>query len=120
EECENMSRYDRQDRNARQHQEGFWKRAPQQRWSTQDHYHLGHTDHYIHGKNDLNRGPNYLDSAVGALEGYGAGSSYQAPGQRAGLAENTVMLDEMTLRHMVQDCTAVKTQLLRLKRLLHQ
>ncbi|XP_033371392.1 serine-rich coiled-coil domain-containing protein 2 isoform X5 [Parus major] len=117
EECENMSRYDRQDRNARQHQEGFWKRAPQQRWNTQEHYHLGHTDHYIHGKNDLNRGSNYLEPAVGSLESYGAGSGYQAP--RA-LAENTVMLDEMTLRHMVQDCTAVKTQLLKLKRLLHQ
>lgn len=50
-----MSRYDRQDRNARQHPEGFWKRAPQQRWNAQDHYHLGHTEHYIHGKNDLNR-----------------------------------------------------------------
>ncbi|NXO66058.1 CCSE2 protein, partial [Phainopepla nitens] len=104
EEHENMSRYDRQDRSARQHQEGFWKRAPQQRWNTQEHYHLGHTDHYIHGKNDLNRGSGYL-------EGSGA--------PRA-LAENTVMLDEMTLRHMVQDCTAVKTQLLKLKRLLHQ
>lgn len=34
--------------------------------------------------------------------------------------DNTVILDEMTLRHMVQDCTAVKTQLLKLKRLLHQ
>ncbi|XP_058666402.1 serine-rich coiled-coil domain-containing protein 2 [Ammospiza caudacuta] len=111
EECENMSRYERQDRNARQHQEGFWKRAPQQRWNTQEHYHLGHTDHYIHGKNDLNRGSSYLEPGVGALE------SCAAP--RA-LAENTVMLDEMTLRHMVQDCTAVKTQLLRLKRLLHQ
>ncbi|NXO19731.1 CCSE2 protein, partial [Cisticola juncidis] len=108
EECENMSRYDRQDRNTRQHQEGFWKRAPQQRWNTQEHYHLGHTDHYIHGKNDLNREP-----AVGALES----SGFAAP--RA-LAENTVMLDEMTLRHMVQDCTSVKTQLLKLKRLLHQ
>ncbi|NWV79156.1 CCSE2 protein, partial [Dasyornis broadbenti] len=117
EEYENMSRYDRQERNARQPQEGFWKRAPQQRWNTQDHYHLGHTDHYIHGKNDLNRGSNYLESAVGPLESYGAGSSFQAPRQ---LAENTVMLDEMTLRHMVQDCTAVKTQLLKLKRLLHQ
>ncbi|XP_039926577.1 serine-rich coiled-coil domain-containing protein 2 isoform X7 [Hirundo rustica] len=112
-----MSRYDRQDRNARQHPEGFWKRAPQQRWNTQEHYHLGHTDHYIHGKNDLNRGSGYLEAAAGALESYGAGSSLQAP--RA-LADNTVMLDEMTLRHMVQDCTAVKTQLLRLKRLLHQ
>ncbi|XP_016154828.1 PREDICTED: serine-rich coiled-coil domain-containing protein 2 isoform X6 [Ficedula albicollis] len=117
EECENMSRYDRQDRNVRQHQEGFWKRAPQQRWNTQEHYHLGHADHYIHGKNDLNRGSGYLESAVGALESCRAGSSSQAP--RA-LAENTVMLDEMTLRHMVQDCTAVKTQLLKLKRLLHQ
>ncbi|NWW56474.1 CCSE2 protein, partial [Ifrita kowaldi] len=117
EECENMSRYDRQDRNVRQHQEGFWKRAPQQRWNTQDHYHLGHTDHYIHGKNDLNRGSSYVESAVGHMESYGAGSGLQA---LRPLAENTVMLDEMTLRHMVQDCTAVKTQLLKLKRLLHQ
>ncbi|XP_027595906.2 serine-rich coiled-coil domain-containing protein 2 isoform X2 [Pipra filicauda] len=120
EECENMSRYDRQDRNARQHQEGFWKRAPQQRWNAQDHYHLGHTDHYIHGKNDLNRGSNYRESPVGHLESYGAPNLYQAPRQLGGLPENTVMLDEMTLRHMVQDCTAVKTQLLKLKRLLHQ
>ncbi|XP_051655751.1 serine-rich coiled-coil domain-containing protein 2 isoform X2 [Manacus candei] len=120
EECENMSRYDRQDRNARQHQEGFWKRTPQQRWNAQDHYHLGHTDHYIHGKNDLNRGSNYRESPVGHLESYGAPNLYQAPRQLGGLPENTVMLDEMTLRHMVQDCTAVKTQLLKLKRLLHQ
>ncbi|NWH90670.1 CCSE2 protein, partial [Aegithalos caudatus] len=112
EECENMSRYDRKDRNARQHQEGFWKRAPQQRWNTQEHYHLGHTDHYIHGKNDLNRGAGYLEAAAGSLEGSGAGGGVPA--------QSTVMLDEMTLRHMVQDCTAVKTQLLRLKRLLHQ
>ncbi|KAM9011683.1 serine-rich coiled-coil domain-containing protein 2 isoform 2-T5 [Ara ararauna] len=120
EECENMSRYDRQDRNARQHQEGFWKRATQQRWNTQDHYHLGHTDHYIHGKNDLNRESNYLESPVGHFESYGAPNLYQAPRQVVGLPETTVMLDEMTLRHMVQDCTAVKTQLLKLKRLLHQ
>uniref|UniRef100_A0A6G1RN40 Coiled-coil serine rich protein 2 n=1 Tax=Hypotaenidia okinawae TaxID=2861861 RepID=A0A6G1RN40_9GRUI len=120
EECENMSRYDRPDRNTRQHQEGFWKRAPQQRWNTQDHYHLGHTDHYIHGKNDLNRGSNFLESPVGHFESYGAPNFYQAPRQLVGLPENTVMLDEMTLRHMVQDCTAVKTQLLKLKRLLHQ
>ncbi|KAM4668966.1 serine-rich coiled-coil domain-containing protein 2 isoform 3-T3 [Amazona ochrocephala] len=120
EECENMSRYDRQDRNARQHQEGFWKRATQQRWNTQDHYHLGHTDHYIHGKNDLNRGSNYLESPVAHFEGYGAPNFYQAPRQVVGLPETTVMLDEITLRHMVQDCTAVKTQLLKLKRLLHQ
>ncbi|XP_062352315.1 serine-rich coiled-coil domain-containing protein 2 isoform X3 [Cinclus cinclus] len=114
EECENMSRFDRQDRNVRQHQEGFWKRAPQQRWNTQEHYHLGHADHYIHGKNDLNRGSSYPEAAAGPLQSRGAGSSARAP------AENAVLLDEVTLRHMVQDCTAVKTQLLRLKRLLHQ
>ncbi|XP_027318289.2 serine-rich coiled-coil domain-containing protein 2 isoform X2 [Anas platyrhynchos] len=120
EECENMSRYDRQDRNARQHPEGFWKRAPQQRWNAQDHYHLGHTENYIHGKNDLNRRSNYPESPVGHFESYGAPNCYQAPRQLVGLPENTVMLDEMTLQHMVQDCTAVKTQLLKLKRLLHQ
>ncbi|XP_064001205.1 serine-rich coiled-coil domain-containing protein 2 isoform X3 [Pogoniulus pusillus] len=120
EECENMNHYERQDRSARQHQEGFWKRAPQQRWNTQDHYHLGHTDHYIHGKNDLNRGSNYLESPISHFESYGAPNYYQASRQMVGLPENTVMLDEMTLRHMVQDCTAVKTQLLKLKRLLHQ
>ncbi|XP_074965911.1 serine-rich coiled-coil domain-containing protein 2 isoform X2 [Phalacrocorax aristotelis] len=120
EECENMSHYDRQDRNTRQPQEGFWKRAPQQRWNTQDHYHLGHTDRYIHGKNELNRGSNYLESPIGHFESYGAPNFYQAPRQLGGLPENTVMLDEMTLRHMVQDCTAVKTQLLKLKRILHQ
>ncbi|XP_025898801.1 serine-rich coiled-coil domain-containing protein 2 isoform X2 [Nothoprocta perdicaria] len=120
EECENMSRYDRQDRNARQHGEGFWKRASQQRWNTQDHYHLGNTDHYIRSKNDLNRGSNYLESPTGHFESYGAPSLYQAPRQLVGLPENAVMLDEMTLRHMVQDCTAVKTQLLKLKRVLHQ
>ncbi|XP_040462259.1 serine-rich coiled-coil domain-containing protein 2 isoform X1 [Falco naumanni] len=120
EECENMSRFDRQDRNARQHQEGFWKRTPQQRWNTQDHYHLGHTDHYIHSKNDLNRGSNYLESPVGHYESYGTPNFYQAPRQLVGLPGNTVMLDEMTLRHMVQDCAAVTTQLLKLKRLLHQ
>lgn len=66
------------------------------------------------------RGSNYLESPIGHLESYGAPNFYQAPRQLVGLPENTVMLDEMTLRHMVQDCTAVKTQLLKLKRLLHQ
>ena len=66
------------------------------------------------------RGSNYLESPVGHFESYGAPNFYQAPRQQMGLPENTVMLDEMTLRHMVQDCTAVKTQLLKLKRLLRQ
>ncbi|KAH0623479.1 hypothetical protein JD844_006256 [Phrynosoma platyrhinos] len=115
--CENMNRYERQERNIRQQKEGLWKRMPQ-RWSAQDHYHLGHTDQYAHSKSDLNRSCNYLDSPpAGHLEGYGAPSLY--PPLRS-LPPNTVMLDEMTLRHMVQDCTAVKTQLLKMKRILHQ
>ncbi|XP_063163819.1 serine-rich coiled-coil domain-containing protein 2 [Candoia aspera] len=116
-ECENMNRYERPDRNIRQQKEGLWKRAAQ-RWNTQDHYHLGPTDHYSHVRNDLNRSCNYLDSLpVSHLEGYGTSSLY--PPLRT-LPANTVVLDEMTLRHMVQDCTAVKTQLLKMKRILHQ
>uniref|UniRef100_A0A8C3SQ03 Coiled-coil serine rich protein 2 n=1 Tax=Chelydra serpentina TaxID=8475 RepID=A0A8C3SQ03_CHESE len=118
-ECENMNRYDRQDRNTRQQQDGFWKRTPQ-RWSAQDHCHFGHAGHFPHGKNDLSRGSSHLEPPIGHFEGYGAPNIYQTPRQLVGLRENTVMLDEMTLRHMVQDCTAVKTQLLKLKRLLHQ
>lgn len=44
---------------------------------------------------------------------------FQAQKMFVDVPENTVILDEMTLRHMVQDCT-VKTQLLKLERLLHQ
>uniref|UniRef100_A0A8D0GBK1 Coiled-coil serine rich protein 2 n=1 Tax=Sphenodon punctatus TaxID=8508 RepID=A0A8D0GBK1_SPHPU len=118
-EFENMNHYDRADRNVRQHQEGLWKRTPQ-RWSAQDHYRLGRPDHYPHGKNDLNRTPLCLEPNIGHFEGCGVPNFYQGPRPMMGLPENTVMLDEMTLRHMVQDCTAVKTQLLKLKRLLHQ
>nr|XP_056705339.1 serine-rich coiled-coil domain-containing protein 2 [Euleptes europaea] len=116
--CENMNRYERPERNIRQQKEGLWKRTPQ-RWNTQDHYHLGHPDHYHHGRNDVNRTPNYLGSPpIGHLEGgYGAPCWYPP---FVGLPPNTVMLDEMTLRHMVQDCTTVKTQLLKMKRILNQ
>ncbi|XP_026566781.1 serine-rich coiled-coil domain-containing protein 2 isoform X1 [Pseudonaja textilis] len=118
EECDNMNRYERPDRNIRQQKaEGLWKRTPQ-RWNTQDHYHLSPTEHYSHIRNDLNRGGNYVDSPpVSHLEGYGASGFY--PPLRS-LPANTVLLDEMTLRHMVQECTAVKTQLLKMKRILHQ
>lgn len=37
-----------------------------------------------------------------------------------GVPENAVMLNKMTLQHMVQDWTFVKTQLLKLKHLLNQ
>ncbi|XP_011841178.1 PREDICTED: serine-rich coiled-coil domain-containing protein 2 isoform X3 [Mandrillus leucophaeus] len=119
-ECDNMNRFDRPDRNVRQPQEGFWKRPPQ-RWSGQEHYHLSHPDHYHHhGKSDLSRGSPYRESPLGHFESYGGMPFFQAQKMFVDVPENTVILDEMTLRHMVQDCTAVKTQLLKLKRLLHQ
>ncbi|XP_053440478.1 serine-rich coiled-coil domain-containing protein 2 isoform X3 [Nycticebus coucang] len=119
-ECDNMNRFDRPDRNVRQSQEGFWKRPPQ-RWSGQEHYHLSHPDHYHHrGKSDLSRGSPYRESPMGHFESYGGTPFFQAQKMFVDVPENTVILDEMTLRHMVQDCTAVKTQLLKLKRLLHQ
>ncbi|XP_030796628.1 serine-rich coiled-coil domain-containing protein 2 isoform X2 [Rhinopithecus roxellana] len=119
-ECDNMNRFDRSDRNVRQPQEGFWKRPPQ-RWSGQEHYHLSHPDHYHHhGKSDLSRGSPYRESPLGHFESYGGMPFFQAQKMFVDVPENTVILDEMTLRHMVQDCTAVKTQLLKLKRLLHQ
>ncbi|XP_058552871.1 serine-rich coiled-coil domain-containing protein 2 isoform X4 [Neofelis nebulosa] len=119
-ECDNMNRFDRSDRNVRQSQEGFWKRPPQ-RWSGQEHYHLSHPDHYHHhGKSDLSRGSPYRESPLGHFETYGGTPFFQAQKIFVDVPENTVILDEMTLRHMVQDCTAVKTQLLKLKRLLHQ
>ncbi|XP_045149287.1 serine-rich coiled-coil domain-containing protein 2 isoform X2 [Echinops telfairi] len=108
------------ERNARQSQEGFWKR-PLQRWSGQEHYHLSHPDHYHHhGKSDLSRGSPYRESPLGHFESYGGTPFFQAQKMFVDIPENTVILDEITLRHMVQDCTAVKTQLLKLKRLLHQ
>ncbi|XP_060246892.1 serine-rich coiled-coil domain-containing protein 2 isoform X4 [Meriones unguiculatus] len=119
-ECDNMNRFDRSDRNVRQSQDGFWKR-PSQRWSGQDHYHLSHPDHYHHhGKSDLSRGSPYRESPLGHFESYGGTPFFQAQKMFVDVPDNTVILDEMTLRHMVQDCTAVKTQLLKLKRLLHQ
>ncbi|XP_059518008.1 serine-rich coiled-coil domain-containing protein 2 isoform X11 [Myotis daubentonii] len=108
------------DRNVRQSQEGFWKRSPQ-RWSGQEHYPLSHPDRYHHhGKSDLSRGSPYRESPLGHFESYGGTPFFQAQRMFIDVPENTVILDEMTLRHMVQDCTAVKTQLLKLKRLLHQ
>ncbi|XP_045697884.1 serine-rich coiled-coil domain-containing protein 2 isoform X2 [Phyllostomus hastatus] len=119
-ERDNMNRFDRSDRSVRQSQEGFWKRPPQ-RWSGQEHYHLSHPDRYHHhGKSDLSRGSPYRESPLGHFESYGGTPFFQAQKMFVDVPENTVILDEMTLRHMVQDCTAVKTQLLKLKRLLHQ
>uniref|UniRef100_A0A8C5PUE8 Coiled-coil serine rich protein 2 n=1 Tax=Leptobrachium leishanense TaxID=445787 RepID=A0A8C5PUE8_9ANUR len=109
---ENMSNLERTEHNLRQ-QQAFWKRIPPR----QEQYHLINAEHYHNG-----RGSAYLVSPT-EQEGFGTSSFYsQSPRatQMMGLRENTVMLDEMTLCHMVQDCTSVKTQLLKLKRLLQQ
>lgn len=66
------------------------------------------------------RGSPYRESPLGHFESYGGTPFFQAQKMFVDVPDNTVILDEMTLRHMVQDCTAVKTQLLKLKRLLHQ
>ncbi|KAM4636001.1 serine-rich coiled-coil domain-containing protein 2 isoform 2-T2 [Discoglossus pictus] len=114
---ENMSHFERTDRNLRQHQQGFWKRPPQRLFG-QEQYHLSNADHYLHGRTSA-----CLESPTDYRESFGSPNFFsqtpRAP-QIMGLRDNTVMLDEMTLRHMVQDCTAVKTQLLKLKRLLQQ
>ncbi|KAM4703682.1 uncharacterized protein WCC33_012196 isoform 2-T2 [Rhinophrynus dorsalis] len=113
---ENMSHFERTERNLRQ-QQGFWKRAPP-RLNGQEQYHLSNPDNYQNGSVSI-----YLESPTDHRESCGSPGFY-SPSPRTtqimGLRENIVMLDEMTLRHMVQDCTAVKTQLFKLKRLLQQ
>ncbi|KAG9485231.1 hypothetical protein GDO78_008358 [Eleutherodactylus coqui] len=113
---ENMSHFERTERSLRQ-QQVFWKRAPP-RLNGQEQYHLSNPDHYHNGM-----GSSFLESPTDHRESYGSPNFYP-PSPRSNqimpFRENTVMLDEMTLCHMVQDCTTVKTQLLKLKRLLQQ
>ncbi|XP_073430981.1 serine-rich coiled-coil domain-containing protein 2 isoform X2 [Dendrobates tinctorius] len=114
---ENMTHFERTERSLRQQQQVFWKRAPP-RLNGQEQYHLSNPDHYHNG-----RGSSYLESPTDHRESYGSPNFYsQSPRttQMMGFRDNTVILDEMTLCHMVQDCTTVKTQLLKLKRLLQQ
>ncbi|XP_018080996.1 serine-rich coiled-coil domain-containing protein 2 isoform X2 [Xenopus laevis] len=113
---ENMSHFERTERSLRQPQQAFWKRAVQS-LNGQEQYHLSNADNYQNS-----RGP-YLESPTDPRESCLSPGNYSQPPrcvQMMGLRENTVMLDELTLRHMVQDCTSVKTQLLKLKRLLQQ
>ncbi|MGH0133635.1 UNVERIFIED_CONTAM: hypothetical protein FKN15_056138 [Acipenser sinensis] len=93
---ENMSHLER----GRQHGQGYWRRRPQQRWTGQEHF-----------QHD-NRGPVFLGSPAGQYDGY-CGPSFSRTSQ-----ENIVALDELTLRHITQDCTSVKNQLLKLQQLL--
>ncbi|XP_014350345.1 serine-rich coiled-coil domain-containing protein 2 isoform X2 [Latimeria chalumnae] len=111
--CESMTHLERPEKCLRQQQQGFWRRRPHH-WSGQEHYHLSNSD--------LNRIPGFSESPTAHLEDYGSPSYLRAPqtSHTVVLQSSTVKLDEMTLRHMVQDCTAVKTQLFKLKRMLQQ
>ncbi|XP_069096680.1 serine-rich coiled-coil domain-containing protein 2 isoform X3 [Pleurodeles waltl] len=110
--CENMNHCEKPERNLRQPQQVLWKRSQQQRHQGHEQYRLSSSDHFHHSR-ELARGK-------GIVDGFGTANLFQASRtpQTMGFHDNIVMLDEMTLRHMVQDCTAVKTQLLKLKRLL--
>ncbi|XP_051897605.1 serine-rich coiled-coil domain-containing protein 2-like isoform X2 [Pristis pectinata] len=109
--CESMAHLERSERGSRN--QGFWrKRYP--RWGGQDH----------HGNNELQRSPVSQELPVGHFDWHAASSYYHPPTNHVRssrpMTESTVMLDVLTLRHMVHDCTAVKTQILKLKRLLQQ
>uniref|UniRef100_UPI00398E7F2F serine-rich coiled-coil domain-containing protein 2 isoform X2 n=1 Tax=Pristiophorus japonicus TaxID=55135 RepID=UPI00398E7F2F len=111
--CESMAHLERSERGSRN--QGFWrKRYPH--WSGQEQYH--------HENNELQRSPVSQEPPVGHFDWHAASSYYRPPSSHMRpsrpMTENTVMLDVLTLRHMVHDCTAVKTQILKLKRLLQQ
>ncbi|XP_078387023.1 serine-rich coiled-coil domain-containing protein 2 isoform X1 [Cetorhinus maximus] len=111
--CESMAHLERSERGARN--QGFWrKRYP--RWSGQEQYH--------HGNSEIQRSPVSQEPPVGHFDWHAASSYCWPPSSHIRssrpMTENTVMLDVLTLRHMVHDCTSVKTQILKLKRLLQQ
>ncbi|XP_036403056.1 serine-rich coiled-coil domain-containing protein 2 [Megalops cyprinoides] len=94
--ADGMSHLERSERGGRQ---GPWRRRPH-RWSGSDHFH-----------ND-NRGALFPQ-----FDGF-PGPGLARMGPRALRDGHAVVLDELTLRHMAQDCSSVKTQLLKLKNLL--
>lgn len=68
----------------------------------------------------MSGGSPYSELSLGHFESYGETPLFQVQKMFVDVPENAVMLNEMTLQHMVQDWTFVKTQLLKLKHLLHQ
>ncbi|XP_043535171.1 serine-rich coiled-coil domain-containing protein 2 isoform X1 [Chiloscyllium plagiosum] len=111
--CESMAHLERSERGTRS--QGFWrKRYP--RWNGQEQYH--------HGNSETQRSPASQELPVGHFDWHAAASYCRPPSGHVRssrpLTENTVMLDVLTLRHMVHDCTSVKTQILKLKQLLQQ
>ncbi|XP_064176705.1 serine-rich coiled-coil domain-containing protein 2-like isoform X3 [Anguilla rostrata] len=99
--ADGMSHFERADRGGRQ---GHWRRR-QHRWSGSDHFH-----------ND-NRGGGFQQ--FDGHSGPGAGRVVARQPQAALWGDgHTVALDELTLGHMTEDCSSVKSQLLTLKMLL--
>ncbi|KPP79415.1 hypothetical protein Z043_101006 [Scleropages formosus] len=96
-----MSQFDRAEKGSRQ---GQWRRR-QHRWTGQDRFH------------DDNRG-----GSSQPLDGYpapGVGRvSHHVPKSGARPEGSLAGLDEVTLRHMAQDCSSVKSQLIKLRNLL--
>ncbi|XP_067876491.1 serine-rich coiled-coil domain-containing protein 2-like isoform X2 [Heterodontus francisci] len=111
--CESMAHLERPERGTRN--QGFWRKR-YQRWSGQEQYH--------HGNSEMQRSPVSQEPPVGHFDWHAASNYCRSPSghmrSSRPMTENTVMLDVLTLRHMVHDCTAVKTQILKLKRLLQQ
>ncbi|XP_030643350.1 serine-rich coiled-coil domain-containing protein 2 [Chanos chanos] len=86
-----MAHFDLSERGGRQ---GHWRRR-QHRWSGPDNFHN--------------------DSRSAVSHGY---ESHRGGSRPLRADSHTVVLDELTLRHMAQDCSSVKSQLLKLKSLL--
>ncbi|XP_036376965.1 serine-rich coiled-coil domain-containing protein 2-like isoform X2 [Megalops cyprinoides] len=97
--ADGMSHFERTERGGRQ---GHWRRR-QHRWSGPDHFH-----------ND-NRGGGFQQFDGRSSPGTGKAGTHPLQGRHDG---HMVALDELTLRHMAEDCTSVKSQLLKLKKLL--
>ncbi|KAI1886951.1 hypothetical protein AGOR_G00201050 [Albula goreensis] len=100
-EADGMSHFDRAERGGRQ---GHWRRR-QQRWSGPDHFH-----------ND-NRGGAFqqFDGHLGQGPGRVGARQLQAALRNDG---HTAALDDSSLSRMAEDCSSVKSQLLKLKMLL--
>ncbi|XP_061087277.1 serine-rich coiled-coil domain-containing protein 2-like isoform X1 [Conger conger] len=106
--ADGMSHFERADRGARQ----GWRRR-QHRWSGSDHF---------HNDNSLSLSLSPRSTGFQQFEGLlspGAGRGGARQQQAVVWADgHTVALDEVTLGHMTEDCSSVKTQLLKLRMLL--
>uniref|UniRef100_A0A3Q3MKL8 Coiled-coil serine-rich protein 2a n=1 Tax=Mastacembelus armatus TaxID=205130 RepID=A0A3Q3MKL8_9TELE len=92
-----MSHTERSERGSRQGQQ-----RKHQRWSGPDHFYTGNRAHFFQHYDALkaSRNSSQPSPSEGRQRGY------------------MVMLDELTLEHMTQDCSSLKNQLLKLKTLL--